>query len=64
MNGLIMQAGPGFEHKGNEDIFVARVGVLYEFEIDHFTLSPQLHWDYHDGEANTTIAGVAFGFSF
>jgi hypothetical protein len=63
-NALIMQVGPGFEHKGDEDVFVGRIGMLYEFEMDQFTLSPQLHWDYHDGEKNTAVAGVAVGFSF
>ena len=63
-NGLIMQVGPGFERKDNDNVFISRVGVLYEFEVDHYTLSPQLHWDYHDGEANAIVAGIAFGFSF
>ncbi len=62
--GLIMQVGPGFERRHDEEVFVARVGVLYEFEVDRFTLSPQLHWDYHNDEPNTVVAGVAFGFSF
>ena len=48
----------------NERIAVARVGVLYEFEFDKFTLSPQLHWDYHDGHDNAVVAGLAFGFAF
>ena len=59
-----MQVGPGFERRHDEEVFVARVGVLYEFEVDRFTLSPQLHWDYHNDEPNTVVAGVAFGFSF
>lgn len=63
-NGFIMQLGPGFEHRESENVFVARVGVLYEFEYENFTLSPQLHWDYHNGEANALVAGFALGFSF
>jgi len=63
-HGLIMQIGPGFEHAGDHDLFVGRVGVLYEHEISNYTLSPQLHWDHHDGGSNTVVAGVAFGFSF
>jgi len=63
-NGLIMQVGPGFERRDAEEVFVARVGVLYEFELSKFTLSPQLHWDYHDEEPNTVVAGIAFGYSF
>ena len=63
-NGLIIQVGPGFERKGDHDVFVGRVGTLYEFEVENYTVSPQLHWDYHDGEANAIVAGIAFGFSF
>lgn len=63
-NGLIMQVGPGFERSNHDSIFVTRLGVLYEFEVENFTISPQLHWDYHDGEPNTIVAGAAFGFSF
>lgn len=63
-NGLIMQVGPGFERKNDDSVFVARLGVLYEFELENFTLSPQLHWDYHDNEPNAVLAGIALGASF
>lgn len=62
--GFIMQIGPGFEHRDNENVSVARAGFLYEFEYQNFTLSPQLHWDYHNGETNAFVAGIAVGFSF
>ena len=63
-DGWVVQVGPGFERRGGEDVFVSRVGLLYEFEWDNLTLSPQLHWDYHDGEEDAVVAGFAFGFSF
>jgi hypothetical protein len=63
-NGLIMQVGPGFERKDDDNVFVSRIGVLYEFEVKNYTLSPQLHWDYHEDEANAIVAGLALGFSF
>ncbi len=63
-SGLIMQVGPGFENHDSEQIFVARVGVLYEFEFGRFTLSPQLHWDYHAEGESALVAGLAFGFGF
>ena len=63
-NGVIMQLGPGLENRHSENVFVARVGMLYEFEMGNFTISPQLHWDYHDGEENAIVAGLAFGFAF
>lgn len=62
--GFIMQVGPGFEHRESENVFVARAGILYEFEYENFTLSPQLHWDFHQSEANAIVAGIALGFSF
>jgi hypothetical protein len=63
-NGLIMQVGPGVELAEDENVFVSRVGILYEYEIEHYTISPQLHWDYHHDESNAVIAGLALGFSF
>ncbi len=62
--GFIAQVGPGFERRHSENVAVARIGFLYEFELAKFTLSPQLHWDYHDGETNALVAGMALGFSF
>ena len=62
--GLIMQLGPGFEWMEHERIAVMRVGMLYEFEFEQFTLSPQLHWDFHDGHDNAVVAGMALGFAF
>lgn len=63
-DGWVMQLGPGLEHRHHEEVFVSRVGFLYEFEMNHYTFSPQLHWDYHDGEENAVVAGFAVGFSF
>lgn len=64
IEGWVMQVGPGFERRHGEDVFVSRVGLLYEFEWEHYTFSPQLHWDYHNGEENAIVAGFAVGFSF
>jgi len=64
IDGWVMQIGPGFERRHGEDVFVSRVGLLYEFEWEHYTFSPQLHWDYHEGEENAIVAGFAIGFSF
>ncbi|MCG8414312.1 MAG: hypothetical protein MI746_08850 [Pseudomonadales bacterium] len=63
--GWVMQIGPGYEWEEEEDTFVGRIGILYEFEWENgFTLSPQLHWDYHDGSHNAFVAGFALGFAF
>ena len=63
-NGLIFQVGPGIERRHSENSGVGRAGMLYEFEMDRFTLSPQLHWDYHEHGKNAVVVGLAFGLSF
>jgi hypothetical protein len=59
-----MQLGPGFEWMEHESFAVVRVGMLYKFEFQQFTLSPRLHWDFHHGHANAVVAGLALGFAF
>ncbi|MEM1091243.1 MAG: hypothetical protein AAGI67_12740 [Pseudomonadota bacterium] len=61
---LIMQVGPGVEILDDKELFVARVGMLYEFERGAYTISPQLHYDYHDGGKDALVLGLAFGMSF
>jgi hypothetical protein len=61
---LIMQIGPGYERTSEHTLFVGRVGLLYEFELNHWTVSPQLHFDYHDGGDDAIVYGIATGFSF
>jgi hypothetical protein len=63
-NGLILQVGPGFEFGEEEDVFVARVGALYEFEFGKYTISPQIHFDDHAGSEDAVVYGLAFGFAF
>jgi len=60
----VMQLGSGYEHSHGDNIFAARVGVLYSFEFEGFTLAPQLHWNYLDAHDNAVVAGIALGFSF
>jgi hypothetical protein len=62
--GLIAQVGPGFETTSEEDVFITRFGMLYEFEYEHLTISPQLHYDIHDGAEDGIVFGLAFGFAF
>jgi len=61
---FIAQVGPGVEFHGGDKIAVGRLGLLYEFEINNFTLSPQLHYDYHHDHEDAVVAGIAVGFSF
>jgi len=37
---------------------------LYEFETSGFTISPQLHYDYHRNHKSAVVAGLAIGMSF
>ncbi|NKB35345.1 MAG: hypothetical protein GKR91_19780 [Pseudomonadales bacterium] len=62
--GWVVQFGSGFEHYHDENIFTARTGVRYDFELSGFTLSPQVHWNYHEDHHNAVVAGIAIGFSF
>jgi hypothetical protein len=63
--GLVAQVGPGFETTSEEDVFITRFGMLYEFEYESgFTISPQLHYDFHDGAEDGIVFGIALGFAF
>lgn len=63
--GFMMQMGPGVEISSDEEVFMTRIGFLYEFEFEQgFTLSPQLHYDFHAGADNAVVFGLAFGRSF
>lgn len=64
VEGLVIQVGPGVEHTSKHDLFVYRLGALYEFEFGRWTVSPQAHFDYHDGGENAVVLGLAFGVNF
>lgn len=61
--GLGVQTGPGVEVTDDENLFVYRVGLLYEFELDPYTVSPQVHTDLTDKEW-AIVFGVGIGFPF
>ena len=63
-NNFIAQIGPGVEFHGSHKMEVARLGFLYEFEMSGFTISPQLHYDYHRNHKSAVVAGLAIGMSF
>ncbi|MCQ8850138.1 hypothetical protein NQT74_16240 [Alteromonas stellipolaris] len=63
-NHFIAQIGPGVEFHGSHKMEVARLGLLYEFEISGITVSPQLHYDYHRNHKSAVVAGLAIGMSF
>jgi hypothetical protein len=62
--GFAIQTGPGVEFiDGESPEFVYRIGGLYEFEFEGFTLSPQVHYDATTGE-DAVVYGISFGFGF
>lgn len=61
--GLAVQTGPGVEVTDEQNLFVYRLGFLYEFELDRYTLSPQVHTDLTDEEW-AIVFGVGIGFPF
>lgn len=61
---FIVQVGPGFEHSSEHDFAVTRLGALYEYRYHGYTVSPQLHVDYHFGHSSSVVAGLALGFDF
>lgn len=61
--GLAIQTGPGIEIIDGEVYAAGRIGALYEFELeDHWTFSPQVHFDI--SEENAIVFGAAFGRAF
>ena len=62
--GLIAQIGPGIEFAEHGDRFLFRVGGLYEFEFESFTVSPQFHIDILENGDDSLVFGFAFGRHF
>ena len=62
-NQFIVQTGPGIEFIDDEEEFVFRLGVLYEWELEGYTFSPQLHYDATSGE-DAVVFAVAVGYGF
>lgn len=61
---FIFQTGPGVEFIEDEERFVYRFGVLYEFELgEGRTISPQIHRDFTSGE-DALVVGVALGIAY
>jgi hypothetical protein len=62
--GWAVQTGPGIEfieaHGETEREFVCRLGLLYELQVDGFTVAPQAHYDWTPAE-NSVVFGIAIG---
>ncbi len=61
--GFVVQLGLGVEFIENTTNELGRVGMLYEFEFEEFTLSPQLHYDVTSAE-DSVVFGIAIGKNF
>lgn len=61
--GLVVQLGLGVEFIEGNSNELGRIGVLYEFEFGHTTLSPQFHWDVTSAE-DSLVFGIAIGRNF
>ncbi|GEA09062.1 hypothetical protein KUL42_38230 [Alteromonas sp. KUL42] len=57
-------SGPGYEYTSEHEFFVTRLGALYEFRYKGYTLSPQFHFDYHEGLGSSKVVGLAVVFDF
>lgn len=60
---FILQTGPGVEFVHSEQEAVIRLGALYEFLMDGYTVSPQLHYDWTSAEDSVVLA-LAIGWGF
>jgi hypothetical protein len=61
--GWRLVAMPGMEIADDETAFLFRVGAGYEFEIERFTLMPEVNADFVDGETNLFF-GASLGVKF
>lgn len=62
---LVFQFGPGYELERNENFFLIRAGVEYEFELPHhFDLAPAFFYDSRIQANNTWTIALGVGKRF
>jgi hypothetical protein len=62
-DGWVLVAMPGVEiHDGHQEVLF-RLGVGYEFEMEGFSITPEVAVDYVDDEVDLVV-GLTFGFGF
>jgi hypothetical protein len=61
--GLRFVLAPGLEHRDDENEFLFRTGVAYEFEIGRWSITPEFNVDFVDGE-EAYVYGLSFGWGF
>ena len=60
---LKLMAGPGLERHDSENEFLFRIGVMYDFEVGSWSLTPALNVDFVDGD-QTWVYGIYVGKGF
>ncbi len=62
---LVLLAGPGWELERNEDFFLVRAGLEYEFELGHgWDLSPTFFYDTRQHAYDTWSIALGVGKQF
>jgi len=56
--------GAGSAERENEQSFLVRVGVAYEFEVGRWSLTPEFNADFIEGGHQVLVYGVSLGCGF
>lgn len=56
-------AASGADFHGGKEEFVVRLGVLYDFHVGDWSISPTFHLDVLEAKENV-VYGVGFGRGF
>ena len=61
--GFRFMAAPGIKPKKDEEKFILRLGVAYQFPIGNWTIAPEFNLDFTEGNT-VEVYGVSFGYGF
>lgn len=61
--GFRFVVAPGIKPKKDEEKFIWRLGVGYQFPIGNWTIAPEFNLDFTEGE-RAYVYGVSFGYGF
>lgn len=65
IGGLVLMAGPGYEIADQQDFFLLRFGIEYEFEIgNHWDVAPTFFYDSREDSFQTWSVGLGIGKRF
>jgi hypothetical protein len=63
VGGLKFVLAPGVEHEGDENEFLFRAGVYYDFFFGNFSIAPTISVDFVDGEEDL-VYGISLGYGW